>query len=707
MPTKLVRSPSSRWRSFWSSHPGRRWLALVGGSLAAAAVWFWLAGVGAEAEGPLRMGYQQSPPYQEIGPDGSIGGLAVEIVREAARRLDIELEWVYAPRSPDEHFAADEVDLWPVVTRLARREGQFHISKPVYQNSLGLLYLQGRDIGVEGSMEGKRLAYYDREPARALATELCPKALLAPTPSHVEAIDAVFRGEADAALLWSTKRNSIDFKQAVEAYPDQPFSFYYYQKRTLSVGVGANLRRRAAVVAADRIREEIRDMVKDGTVQEIYFKVYLDPENEISSYFYLDDARRRAFALAVAIGVLVVATLLLALLALKLRRSRQAAYAASEAKSAFLANMSHEFRTPLNGIMGMTQLAQLTESDEERRGFLKIVMQSSESLLRIVEDILDLSKVEAGRLELEPTAFSVQDLLNATTPVFELSARQKGVELSASVAPGCPPYVMGDMVRIRQVLFNLVGNAVKFTPSGFVHLKVNRMALTDGDWLLFEVSDTGIGIPEDRFEHIFEAFSQVDVSSTRDYGGTGLGLSISRNLVELMGGELRVESVLGRGSVFSFNIPYKPVGESAVAEPLMVTEQPGATALPSLTLLVVDDNEVNLSTARSILVRMGHSVKLARDGVEALQYLEERSVDMVLMDIQMPNMDGWDATRAIRRLDAKRGKRTPVLALTAASLTNEALERLRGEMDGCIAKPIEFSAMRDEILQVARAYSLI
>ena len=393
-------------------------------------------------------------------------------------------------------------------------------------------------------------------------------------------------------------------------------------------------------------------------------------------------------ALSLGIVALLVLT---GAAAAELARSRDEAHAANQAKSAFLAMMSHELRTPLNGVLGMAHALEHTGLDDRQQAYLKVIDGSGRSLLAILNDILDLSKIEAGRLEIEHIPFHLTELLDAVVTLWRGPAAEKALDLTMDVDPDLPAWVSGDPTRLRQVLTNLLSNAIKFTDQGGVHLVVRRASAGK---LRFTVADTGPGMSPAVQARLFTDFNQAAASTSRKYGGTGLGLSISRRLCRLMGGDLEVQSVEGVGATLYGSIE---VGPASAPRDIPLEQEPGE--LPSLRILAVDDNGSNRAVIEALLHALGLGVSLASDGAEALDVLKVQPMDLVLMDINMPVMNGTEALRAIRRGEA--GERTVrVVALTANAMTGDREHYLAQGFDDHLGKPIQPDALI-EILMAA------
>lgn len=403
-----------------------------------------------------------------------------------------------------------------------------------------------------------------------------------------------------------------------------------------------------------------------------------------------------------AVGIAIFSGLVVAR---KLNAARETAEVADRAKSQFLARMSHEIRTPMNAILGAGELLSETKLDTDQKRYVSIYRSAGEHLRDLVSSVLDISRIEAGKFTLTSTPFNLHSLVGKTCEVFSLDAQNKGLELNWTIATGTPQHLMGDPTALKQVLVNLIGNALKFTPSGSVNLHVDAISRKDCpgtlDWvtLKFTVNDTGIGISETQLDAIFERFTQADGSTSRRYGGTGLGLAISRHLVSLMGGEIEVSSKPGKGSVFSFTSQFaldSHFGAAVNTQPSPKCTDPADTA--TKRILLVEDDERNRLLFTMFLKDIPHTLETAGSGERALMQHFANPYDLILMDIEMPGMDGYQATEAIRAQEAQEGwETTPIIAITAHASTETENRCLTSGCSGYLPKPLTKNGLRQTV----------
>ena len=380
----------------------------------------------------------------------------------------------------------------------------------------------------------------------------------------------------------------------------------------------------------------------------------------------------------------------------ELRLALREAQAASAAKSTFVATMSHEIRTPLNGVIGMSELLLEAPLSEREREYAQTIHASGVLLLEIVNDILDFSKISSGHLSLESKDIDLAGLARDVSALFAAQAKAKSVTISTAIENGVPAFVTGDELRLRQILNNIVGNAVKFTARGSVSLTLSAHELSAARVAVtFDVTDTGVGVPEAMRESIFEPFQQADMSKTRTFGGTGLGLSIARELTTLMGGTIAVRDAPGGGSLFSVTIPFER-SAARLPQPVPVAASPPLPSAAERTanILLVEDNEINQRVATRLLQRLGLEPQIAANGLEALVALERTHYDLVLMDLQMPEMDGLEASIELRRREVASGEHIPIIAMTANALPEDRRAAMTAGMNDYLAKPVTLAELQ-------------
>ncbi len=639
----------------------------------------------------VRIGVDQAAPYQSWKTNNGPVGFTVDVITEAARASGVELEWVFRPEGPKAAFARGKVDVWPLWAATSIQDAAVYGTRPWLENQYAVGWLGDGSDGYQPPprWEGRTVALANLPLAKKLSARLLPGHRSDLTPDRTVSLQHLCSGKADGVFLEVRLLEAMLLRRP-KGCEGADVRVHVIPGLSLPMSIASRWQVRSE---ADALRAGIDTMVQDGRFAQLIDRWFVFSNIEAHSLAALHEQKRENTYMLEVLGIVVVSFGLLLLMYRRTKAAFRAAERANRAKSEFLANVSHDVRTPMNGVIGMADLLLRTPLTSEQYGYTTTIRESAGLQLAILNDLLDTAKIEAGKLVLERVVFCPAALLEQLQLAFASLACDKGLSLTVKTID-LPAAVIGDPLRIRQVLTNLVNNAIKFTENGEVNIEAAASVDTDHARLNFAVKDTGIGIEAAQQEHIFDAFTQADGSTTRRFGGTGLGLSICRSLVNLMDGSIHLESTPGAGSRFWFTITL-PIAREAVAG---AGDQAREIRLESvLPVLVAEDNRVNQKVAAALLASFGLQVDLASNGVEAVEKCSRNDYALVLMDCQMPEMDGFEAARRIRRLARPR---LPIIALTAGASGADRRMAVDAGMDGFISKPVH----RDELARILEPF---
>ncbi len=638
----------------------------------------------------VRIGTDNTPPYHYLDQTHRAQGMVADILEEGARRRGIRLQWVLRSEGPNKALSAKAVDIWPLLSSQSTPWPDFHFTRAYMRNSYVVLFRNEEYESPAGLKRAKRISIIAYPLASRVAAEVAPEAELSRQAKREDALESVCRDQSDVALMEARAAQYLMLHRP-EACGGQAFHTMGLSMAPTELSVAST---KEAASIADELRAEIDSMMADGVMRRLMgrWNYYYSGEAEA---LYKEEEARRAHQVSLTLAVVLgMSALGLLRLVLRMEEAWKQAQEANQAKSQFLAVMSHEIRTPLHGLLGISALLKDSRLEAEQREFVELIEQSGTTLLELVNDILDLARVERGKMELAVAEYEPRRLFDSVLRAWQPQARRKGVELKLEGLGQLPWKASGDQLKLRQILNNLLANAIKFTENGEVILRVKEEGGASGELLRVEVQDTGIGIAPEHQNRIFEQFRQADSSIWKRYGGTGLGLNIAKRLVELMGGEMGVRSEAGEGTIFWFTVQMRPAGKEPPAAMAVSGRKRPQGECTTARVLLAEDNPVNQRIAEKLLTRSGCRVATVATGRAAVELMRLEQFDAIFMDCQMPEMNGLEATMEIRRL----GHAIPIIALTASTMAEEKEKCLSAGMDDFLSKPIDLAEL-DRILR--------